>query len=600
MWTRQNKTRLGEWEYSIQKPMANNVTMRNGLFVALVDWYIIPADGTTEIEGCAINDRFSGENNEHRYCIYQPKRDWETFTMEVDNGTIKQEDVGKTFRITGGLQHINYSTKAEVGWQFRLEEVLSPTLWTFTYNKATQFAPQGPQGNDGQTPNLQIGTVAKLQPDANPTAQLVQDPDDPTMYTLNLWIPAWATGPKGAKGDTGANGTNWRDWTDWQDWATGGTGQPGEDGISPHREWDWIGWTTYTQLAMVRYPDSNNVYWTWIWNSWTPTTGVEVPGTDPNWKKMNRDWEAWPQGEQGGTIVVPVEGKPGKDWIWVDGRDGTDGKSPTDRWTRSSLTNYDPLDMVRAWTGEYDQRGNEIRWYYITENWAFQSDPKNWNPRQLMCKDWTAGKWNPFSVMLWLNHSIVRDEEFESVAQWWLSGWNMPADYITRDSYTGNPDMIMPTKLWIVITKTWHYRIFWHCIIQANTGATDYLNLWRYSIFLRTNRGGSTATTFIWTSKMWWPKAGAWNQWPWLDLHIDIQMDLYEWDNLQSFLRLQTDDNVTTSDRWYYTIIGADDNSGEVEQGVYLWWLFPTYMGVEYVSAFTWQEDDPQMLVWEL
>ena len=35
--------------------------------------------------------------------------------MEVDNGTIKQEDVGKTFRITGGLQHINYSTKAEVG-----------------------------------------------------------------------------------------------------------------------------------------------------------------------------------------------------------------------------------------------------------------------------------------------------------------------------------------------------------------------------------------------------------------------------------------------------------------------------------------------------
>lgn len=106
--------------------------------------------------------------------------------MEVDNGTIKQEDVGKTFRITSGLQHINYSTKAAVGGQFRLEEVLSPTLGTFTYNKATQFAPQGPQGNDGQTPNLQIGTVAKLQPDANPTAQLVQDPDDPTMYTLNL------------------------------------------------------------------------------------------------------------------------------------------------------------------------------------------------------------------------------------------------------------------------------------------------------------------------------------------------------------------------------------------------------------------------------
>lgn len=40
---------------------------------------------------------------------------------------------------------------------------------------------------------------------------------------------------------------------------------------------------------MVRYPDSDNVYWTWIWDYLNPSTGVEVPGTDPNWKKMNRD-----------------------------------------------------------------------------------------------------------------------------------------------------------------------------------------------------------------------------------------------------------------------------------------------------------------------
>ena len=32
--------------------------------------------------------------------------------MEVQNGEITQEDVGKTFLITGELQHINYETKA--------------------------------------------------------------------------------------------------------------------------------------------------------------------------------------------------------------------------------------------------------------------------------------------------------------------------------------------------------------------------------------------------------------------------------------------------------------------------------------------------------
>jgi hypothetical protein len=35
--------------------------------------------------------------------------------MEVENGTLTQEDVGKTFRIIGADQHINYSTKADFG-----------------------------------------------------------------------------------------------------------------------------------------------------------------------------------------------------------------------------------------------------------------------------------------------------------------------------------------------------------------------------------------------------------------------------------------------------------------------------------------------------
>ena len=57
---------------------------------------------------------------------------------------------------------------------------------------------------------------------------------------------------------------------------------------------------------MVRYPDQNNEYWTWIWNSTEPTSG-STPGVDSRRGKMNKDGEPGPQGEQGGTIVVPVE-----------------------------------------------------------------------------------------------------------------------------------------------------------------------------------------------------------------------------------------------------------------------------------------------------
>lgn len=595
MWTRQNKTRLWEWEYAIQKPMANNVTIRNWLFVSLVDWYIVPADWTLEIEGCAINDRFSGENNEHRYCIYQPRRDWETFTMEVDNWTIKQEDVWKTFRITSGLQHINYSTKSEVGGQFRLEEVLSPTLGTFTYNKATQFAPQGPQGNDGQTPNLQIWTVAKLQPDANPTAQLVQDPDDPTMYTLNLWIPAWATGPKWAQGETGANGRNWRDWVDGQDWQNGDEWEPGEPGVSPKWKGDRTGGTIYYYLNMVRYPDTDNVYWTWVWDYLSPSTGTEVPGVHANWKKMNRDWETWPQGDQGSIITIPVEWKPGKDGIWVNGKDWKDWNSPHDEWDWSNTKEYWPLSMVRAFTGDYDERGNEIRWYYITNNGSYGNDPQLEEDWQLVAKDWKAREGNPYCAMVGLGNGIERIWRTFNV------NWNLPTETWNFDVFTGNRAMVTNSGAGIQITKTGHYRIFWHCIVQANTWANQYINLWRYSIMLVTWRSGNTTAKFIATSKMWGPVCSANEQWPWFDFHIDIQADLYEWDILTSIVRLQSDDpdsyNTSTGT---FRIIGADDTSWDDPNGQYIWGFFPTYMWVEYISRHTWQENDPEKMVWDI
>lgn len=595
MWTRKNKTRLWEWDFTIQKPMANDVVMRNWLFVSLQNGYIVPATPQLPIEWCAINDRYSGENNEHRYCIYQPKRNWETFTMEVENGTLKQADVGKTFRIVWVDQHINYSTKADFGGQFRLEEVLTETLWTFTYNFDVQFAPQGPKGNDWETPALQIGTVTKLQPDQNPTAQLVQDPDNPTMYTLNLWIPAGSQWPKWAKGDTGANGQNWRDWADGQDWQNGDEWEPGEPWASPKWKGDRIGGTTYYYLNMVRYPDTDNVYWTWIWDYLSPSTGTEVPGVHANWKKMNRDGETGPQGDQWGTIVVPVEWKPGKDWIWVDGRDWVDWKSPHDEWIWSASTNYSPLAMVRAFTGEYDQRGNEIRGYYITENWAYQDDPKDWSPRQLVSKDWQAGKWNPYTVMVWLGEWIARTNlEFNANS-------NLPVDTWLRDEYTGNRDMVQNSKFWIQITKTGHYRVFWHAIIQCNTWSNKYINLWRFSIILRTSRTGSLSAKYIATSKMWWPASEQWEQGPWLDLHIDTQMDLYEGDMLIAVVRMQSDDpSATGTSTGCYKIIGSDDTSGDDPDGQFIWWFFPTYMWVEYISGNTRQENDVEKIVWDL
>lgn len=590
MWTRKNKTRLWEWDFTIQKPMANNVVMRNWLFVSLKDWYIIPADGTTEIEGCAINDRYSGENNEHRYCIYQPKRNWETFTMEVDNWTITQADVGKTFRIAdSNLQHINYPTKADRGWQFRLEEVLNENLWTFTYCFDIQFAPQWPQGNDGDTPSLEMGTVTKLQPDENPTAELVPDPNNPNKYTLNLWLPSWATWPKGQKGDTGEKGNTWAAWAPWQDGENGTDWTNGTNWVSPHREWDWNWGTTYTYLAMVRYPDQNNEYWTWIWNSPEPTSG-STPGVDGRRGKMNKDWEPGPQGEEGWTIVIPVEWKPGKDWIWVDGKDWDPWISPHNEWIWSPTKNYSELAMVRAWTWEYNAFGDEIRWYYITQNWAYGNAPKDWNPRQLVVKDWNwiasvkeyvddmNGQQDTDSENFKKMCMILFKYDNESL-NWHFKSWNMDIFPVYFDWFVWDRDVIDISREWIAIPMDWTYRVTWHTILKCNQYYTPWINLARMSVYKNWNIP-------LWTSKAWWPYLSSQaNSWLWIDLHTDFIITLKKDDEITMKVRCQTDATwVSDSDMWHFVVIWAWDTSGETSESWDLKWAFATYLSIQLVN----------------
>ena len=577
MWTRKNKTRLWEWDFTIQKPMANDIVMRNWLFVAIKDWYIIPADGTTEIEGCAINDRYSGENNEHRYCIYQPKRNWETFTMEVDNWTITQADVGKVFRIAdSNLQHINYLTKADRGWQFRLEEVLNDNLWTFTYCFDVQFAPQGPQGNDWDTPSLEMGTVTKLQPDENPTADLIPDPNNPNKYILNLGLPSWATWPRWQKGD---QGDKWNTGSAWQDWANGINWQDWQDGanwISPHYEGDWNGWTTYTALAIVRYPDSNNEYWTWFTN----TASVwETPWVSSNRQKMNKDGEPGPQGEQGWTIVIPVEWKPGKDGIWVDGKDWDPGISPHDEWIRSSTKNYSPLAMVRAFTWEYNVFGDEIRGYYITQNWAYGSDPQDWGPRQLVVKDWNwVASVKDYVDDFKKNAIILVKATWQTVTKTFSNGWVMEPETVTFSNYFWTNSKIGYSGTGIIIKKTWYYRLFAHTILQCNPSTnTPYINMWRMSIYKNWNIA-------LWTSKMWWPfiSTQVWS-WLWLDLTLDVQLPLFEGDTLRMLTRCQSDADNADWNTGNYVIIGQNDDSGQSGSGS-LGWAFATYMWVQMIT----------------
>ena len=580
MWTRQNKTRLWEWEYTIQKPMANDVVMRNWLFVALVDWYIIPADWTTPIEWCAINDRYSWENNEHRYCIYQPKRDWEHFTMEVDNGTISQEDVGKTFRITSWLQHINYTTKADTGWQFRLEEVLNDTLWIFTYAKEMEFAEQWPQWEDGATPELEIWTVAKLQPNENPTATLEKIPWTNT-YVLNLWIPAGATWPKGEQwedGDKWNPGNPWQPWEDWQNWIDW---TDGIDWISPHREWEWNWGRTYTKLAMVRYPDTDNVYWTWIWDWPYEATWPNVPWTDPYWKKMNRDWDTWPQWEDWWTIVVPVEWKPGKDWVWVDGKDWQDWISPHNRWYWSATTQYNPLDLVRADTWDDNVFWDPIYWWYITRNGSYWHNPATSSDREMVVVDWNwLASAKEYIDDFRKNALILVKATWQQVSKvfdnWWVQ--SPQTVQFTNYYWATSKEVIDYTSTQIIIKKTWFYRVFAHTILQCNPASqTPYINMWRMSVYKNNNIA-------LWTSKQWWPFISTQvTSWLWLDLILDIEVPLFAWDTLWMLVRCQSDADNVDWKTWVYKIIGQDDETWSSGSWT-LWWAFATYMWVQMIT----------------
>ena len=169
MGTSKNKTRQTLFPVAIHKPIKDGIELRDGLFVALEDGYIIPATSATPIEWIAINDVYNKEETKEpstewhdRMCIYNPKRRWETFTIDVENGEITQEDVWQTFLIIGDLQHINYSTKAENWWQFRLEQVITPTRWEFTYYFDSTLSPQWPKWEDGDTPTFTFSPVQTL------------------------------------------------------------------------------------------------------------------------------------------------------------------------------------------------------------------------------------------------------------------------------------------------------------------------------------------------------------------------------------------------------------------------------------------------------
>ena len=120
--------------------------------------------------------------------------------MDVENGEITQEDVGQTFLIVGELQHINYSTKAPNGGQFRLEQVITPTRGEFTYYFDSSLSPQGPKGDDGDTPTFTFKPVQTLPVGSD--ANLVVDKDG-NNYDLTFQIPAGANGRPGANGEPG-------------------------------------------------------------------------------------------------------------------------------------------------------------------------------------------------------------------------------------------------------------------------------------------------------------------------------------------------------------------------------------------------------------
>ena len=608
MGTSKNKTRQTLFPVAIQKPIKEWIELRDGIFVSLENGYIIPATPSTVIEWIATNDIYNKEQVKEpatewhdRMCIYFPKRRWETFTMEVQNGEITQEDVGQTFLIIGELQHINYATKAEKWGQFRLEQVITPTKWEFTYYFDSSLSPQWPKGEDGKTPTFTFQPVQTL-PVGSP-ANLIVDPQGDN-YDLTFQIPAganwqpWEDGKPGPKGEDG-------DTIDLRiGEVTGGQtpaanirtvsptmreldltlprGEDGEDGKSPRPRNDWSSAYTYEYLDIVRYPDQDGVGCSWIWNDKTRPAGPnDIPGESDGWMLLNVDGADGEQWEPGGTIVVPVEWRPGKDGApGAPGEKGNDWISPHNEWNWNASTPYTQLAMVRASTGEFDPWGNEIFWYYITQGWVPAGDdaPKD-NPYwQLLSKDWMAGDGNLWTATVIKGvDQVENDWSFDSV-------WNGTPTQIFFDSVTWNHDMATPDKSWITVTKTGHYQIVWHLIVQNNTSWQNmYANLWRMWIHLDPGEWSGRAPLRIGTAKSGW--AYATKQWPWLDLTVVMELDLYQWDRLTMYYRAQTDTDrsVMSNQNCSFTAKWATDSSGSVESW-YLGWLFSTYLWVKWLS----------------
>jgi hypothetical protein len=293
------------------------------------------------------------------------------------------------------------------------------------------------------------------------------------------------------------------------------------------------------------------------------------------------DGEQW---EPGGTIVVPVEWRPGKDGApGAPGEKGNDWISPHNEWEWNANTPYTQLAMVRASTGEFDPWGNEIFWYYITQGWVKAGDdaPKD-NPYwQLLSKDWMAGDGN-----LWSTTVLLGQDQNEESWTFDSQGNGTPTQ-VRFTSLSGNPAMATWDGSWITILKTWHYRIFWHLIVQNNHRWTNFLiNLWRMWIHLAPGEWSGRSPLWIGTWKSWGSYAT--KQWPWLDLDVDIQLDLYEWDRLTMYYRAQTDTDWSSWQVCEFAFKGSLDPSGSV-QSWYLWWLFSTYLWVEWISKKTWQ-----------
>ena len=611
MWVSKNKTRQTLTPVAIQKPVKEWIELRDGIFVSLEDGYIIPATSSTIIEWCATNDIYNKAQIKEpsaewfdRMCIYFPKRYWETFTIEVENGELTQEDVGQTFLITWELQHINYSTKAPNGWQFRLEQVINPTVGEFTYYFESALSPQWPQWEKGDTPTFTFSPVETLPTGSQAWAVVHQDG---LNYDITFQIPAWANGadgenggkwPKGEDGDTIDLRIGTVTW--WQTAAADITtatptmrelnltlpkGEDGQDGLTPTPRGNWSASRTYNYLDIVRHNDPDGIGCTWIWKDRTrPATASDIPWETDSWMLLVSDGANGEQGEPGGTIVVPVEWKPWKDGVpGADGERGLDGKSPHNEWDWEDDEAYTELAMVRATTGEYDPRGNEIFWYYITQGGVPAGDdqPKDNPYRQLVSKDWMAWYGNIYSAMVFIaDPKTITGTVPQS---WWIE----PSTR-TWSHFTGNRDMVMWDWQWIVITRTGHYEIKAHAIVLNNGTSNKILNLWRISVLLKSSRNGSPQTYWLGTAKSGWPYTT--EEWPWLDLDVNINCDLYEWDVIALYYRPSTGVDNPWGRSYQFTLQWTLDPSWDVSAG-YQWGLFSTYLWANLISRKLRQSD---------